>query len=168
MPALQGVMNCSQLYQQTEILQNPLDHDNEVVSSDLNEYNIKFVLGDGKCSQESVYQYCNKPLLSGVEYGVFARIFTKDAFRDTQPIYFETKSNESLPFAPTIIIAGSLSLLIFISILISICCWLSIKKQRKSKKKKESAETVENLLSFTSYCVIEKNPSPRNQFDHLL
>lgn len=167
MPALQGVMNCSQLYQQTEILQNPLDHDNEVVSSDLNEYNIKFVLGDGKCSQESVYQYCNKPLLAGVEYGVFARIFTKDAFRDTQPIYFETKSNES-PFAPTIIIAGSLSLLIFISILISICCWLSIKKQRKSKKKKESAETVENLLSFTSYCVIDKNPSPRNQFDHLL
>lgn len=161
-------MNCSQLYQQTEILQNPLDHDSEVDSSDLDVFNIKFILGDGKCPRDSAHQYCNKPLLPGVEYGVFARIFTKDAFRDTQPIFFETKSSESLPFGPTLIIAGSLSALILISILISLCCWLSIKRQRKSKKKKESAETVENLLSFTSYCVIDKNPTPRNQFDPLL
>lgn len=159
-------INCSQLYQQTDILQNPLDHDIEIESSKLDVYNIKYILGDGKCSTNK--QYCNGPLQPATEYGLIARIFTKDGFRDTEAIYFETKAKSSFPFSPMVFVAMCLSALILVSILIAICCWVSIRRQRKMKKKKEAAETVDNLLSFTSYCVIDKNPTPRNQFDHLL
>jgi hypothetical protein len=162
-------MNCSQLYQQTEILQNSLDHDSEIDLSNLEAFNVKYTLGDKKCSEFSTSQhYCNRPLMSGVKYGLMARVYTKDAFRDTTPIFFETKTRQPLPFSPLVIVAGSTFILLMISLVICICCCWSLKKQKKLKKEKEAAETVENLLSFTSYCVIDKNPTPRSQFDPLL
>jgi hypothetical protein len=97
-----------------------------------------------------------------------ARIFTADGFRDTSPVYFNTKFEESPLMSPVVMVTGSLTSIILISLLICLCCWWSLRKQKKFKKKKEAAETVDNLLSFTSYCVIDKNPTPRGQFDHLL
>lgn len=159
-------MNCSQLYQQTEIFKNPLDHDSEIETADLEAFSVKFTLGDNKCSD--LPKKCNRPLIPGTMYGLMARVYTKDGYRDTTPIFFKTKNSQPFPFSPLVIVAGSTFLILMISLVICICCCWSLKKQKKLKKEKEAAETVENLLSFTSYCVIDKNPTPRNQFDPLL
>lgn len=170
LPASEEDLNCSQLYQQTEVLINPLDYKNELNSKELDVFNLKYILGEEKCTQFSTAKnFCNRPLRSGERYGLMARIFTKDAFRDTQPVYFETKMETPILLtAPIVIASGAILSLILISTLIASICWWNIKRERKLKKKKAAAETDENLLSFTSYCVIDKNPVSRNQFDHLL
>jgi hypothetical protein len=68
-----------------------------------------------------------------------------------------------------LIVIGCVVVVVLVSLIIGlICCWM-IKRQRKLKaKSKELAETDENLLSFTSYCVVDKNPLPKSQFDQLL
>lgn len=173
-------MNCSQVYQQTKFLTNPLNYEDEIDSASdekLNLYNVKFILGEEKCIKQFFKsdQYCNEPLAPNVNYGLMARIYTNDAFRDTDPVYFKTNGlSETFMYLnmtkiPAIIVACLLLAMVVSTIMTILCCW-SIKRQRKieKKRKKESAETVENLLSFTSYCVIDKNPTPKTQFDQLL
>jgi hypothetical protein len=152
-------------------LKNPLTYNEEFNSSALNNYTTKFTIGEEKCNRFAIKnkEICNVKLMSDTSYGLMARIFTSHGFRDTAPIYFKT-FDESLwlPTEPVIIASASIVSIVLISVIIVTTCWWHNKRQRKIRKKKEAAETVENLLSFTSYCVIDKNPLPKNQFDQLL
>ena len=126
------------------------------------------MIGDENCSKKTKGSYCNGPLLPGIEYGLMARIFTENTFRDTSPIFFRIKHENIPQMSPIVMAASSLGFLIFLSIFVCLFCCCSMRRQKKLKKKKEAAETVDNLLSFTSYCVIDKSPARRGQFDHLL
>ncbi|CRK94349.1 CLUMA_CG007863, isoform A [Clunio marinus] len=157
-------LECSVLYQQTEILPNPLD---ELKSSDnlWNEFNIKFTIGDEICSNsETEKRYCNGQLPVDYTYGIIARVFTKDAFRDTEPAFIAIRPNLLAKFPSHGIVYGSVGALILISFITLLCCLWSNGKKKKRIKMKQAAEADENLLSFTSYCVFDKNPLPRKKF----
>ncbi|KAG5684087.1 hypothetical protein PVAND_013336 [Polypedilum vanderplanki] len=173
--AINGELNCTQFYQQTDLLQNPLDYNEEIeLKKDLNVYNTSFTLGEGKCSKQLFKQSknCNGPLKPNESYGLVARIFTKDAFRDTEPVYFETRNNFHIALifqAIPVIVIGCVIIALLISLLTCvICCWMTRRQKKIKKKEKEAAEAAESLFSFTSYCVVDKNPIPKTQFDPLL
>jgi hypothetical protein len=160
-------LNCSELYQQTEVLPNPLNDSSGSSKFNLNDYNIKFTIGDEICSGlDSDRRFCNGPLATNTRYGLFARIFTRAGFRDTQAIYIEDVVHPFELVSPMIAVAGSATLIVLLSLIILVCCLQSAKKKRRLlKEKKAAAEADENLLSFTSYCVLDKNPLPRKSYD---
>lgn len=156
-------LECFELYQQTEILPNPATHSNE---SNINDYSIKFTIGDEICSNlAEEKKYCNGPLTPLTKYGIMARIFTEHGFRDTDPVYIQIEVSPMELISPKTIVAGSVSAIILMSLIILLCCVWSNKKKQKLLKEKQAAEADENLLSFTSYCVIDKNPLPRKNYD---
>lgn len=157
-------LHCGQLYQQTEILPNPLNGAFDML---LNDYTIKFTIGAEKCSELARdRQYCNAPLPPNIQYGLIARVFTANGFRDTEPAYIEIVLNPLKEISPETIVYSSVSVALVISLIILLCCiWNRNKKKQKLLKEKQAAEADENLLSFTSYCVIDKNPLPRKNYD---
>lgn len=161
-------LECFELYQQTEILSNPLTELNETDDTDPNDYSIMFTIGDEICSNLAVDgKYCNAQL-SPNTYGLMARIFTSAGFRDTHPVYIEFQLNPFKIVSPNTIVYGSVSMLILLSLIAFLCCALSNNtKKKKLVKEKQAAEADENLLSFTSYCVIDKNPLRRKNYDDL-
>lgn len=146
---------------------NPLDDSPENSDTTVNDYNIKFTIGDEICSglvPEKIF--CNAPLAINTRYGLVARIFTRTGFRDTEPIFIENEVHPLELMSPMVIAYGSVGSVALISLMVLICCFQSGKnKRRLLKEKKEAAEADENLLSFTSYCVIDKHPLPRKNYD---
>lgn len=160
-------LQCLELYQQTEVWANPLQHSNEDLKSGINDYNVKFTIGDEICSgSASEKEYCNGPLPINQKYGVMARVFTSSGFRDTSPIYIELLVNPLQLIAPATIVYASVTVLVLLSLVILLCCVCrgQSKKKKEALKKRQAAEADENLLSFTSYCVIDKNPLPRKSY----
>lgn len=133
---------------------NPLTGD----AKDSEEFS--FILGNEQCAvtEESSDEYCNGPLASNTKYVVIARIFTSSGFRDTEPIFMQTNENFSSLITKGAILAGILIVLILIiSTLILACCLCSRKKRKIKNKRKASVKTDNDLLSFTSYCVVDRN-----------
>lgn len=137
---------------------------------ELELYKVQFVLGDEDCLESD--ETCNPPLnCFNCTYGLIARVYTSHGFRDTQPVYFETRPNTPYVNLETIlVVAGSFLGILILSITVSLICCMNTRKNKKKlkKKKKQAAEADDNLLSFTSYCVIDKNPTPKHVYDHLL
>jgi hypothetical protein len=132
----------------------------------MNDYSIKFTIGGEICSNlAEEKKYCNGPLAAYTKYGIMARIFTENGFRDTKPVYVQIDVSPMELISPKTIVYGAVSSLIFVSLIILLCCIWNGKKKEKKIKEKEAAEADENLLSFTSYCVIDKNPLPRKSYD---
>lgn len=156
-------LECGQFYQQTEVLPNPLKG---IFDMMLNDYSIKFTIGAESCSNlADDKKFCNAPLPPSLEYGLIARVFTKRGFRDTEPVYIEIVLNPLKQISPEAIVYSSVSAVFLLSLIILLCCiWSSKKKKRKLIKEKQAAEADENLLSFTSYCVIDKKPMPRKKY----
>lgn len=161
-------LQCFELYQQTEIIPSPLFEANETANFVMDDYSIKFTLGDENCLNSRVEKkYCNAPLPANT-YGLMARIFTNNGFRDTQPVYIEVQLNPFKLIPPITIVYGSISALVLLSLIVLLCCVRSSKsKKKKLVKEKQAAEADENLLSFTSYHVFDKNPLPRKNYDDL-
>lgn len=135
---------------------NPL---NDPTNESLDSYSVKYVIGDGNCSDPD--KVCNDRLIPE-KYGLIARVFTRDGYRDTEPIFFEIGMSFTEIVSPEQIVYGSVGLMGLLSLVLLIsCCMTHKKKQNILKKKKEAAEADENLLSFTSYCVLDKNPKPK-------
>lgn len=157
-------LECSTLYQQTEILPNPID--SKQVQENLGDYNLKFTLGDEHCSDAGFEkQYCNAPLSSEQSYGIIARVFTADAFRDTEPFFIETIANPLMLISTNFIVFSSIIILIFSSLIAVLCCIWCGRKKKKILKAKEAAEADENLLSFTSYAVFDKTPTLKKVYN---
>lgn len=133
----------------------------------MNEYNLKFTLGDEHCPYVGVEnQYCNGPLSPLMQsYGIIARVFTSEAFRDTEPVFIEASIDPLKLVSPTFIVYTSISVLILSSLIAVLCCILCGRKKRKIVKAKEAAEADENLLSFTSYCVFDKTPTLKKVYN---
>ena len=161
-------MECFELYQQTDILPNPLIEQNINDGSVVEDYSIKFMIGDEICANiDDDRKYCNV-YLSPNKYGLMARLFTNNGYRDTQPVYIDVQLDPYKLISPNTIVYGSVSAVIFLSLIILLCClWSNKAKKKKLLKEKQAAEADENLLSFTSYCVIDKNPIPRKKYDDL-
>jgi hypothetical protein len=153
----------SQLYQQTEVLPNPVEAFNE---SAIDDFSVRFTIGKEVCSDlvESK-NYCNGPLPAYTKFGLIARLFTENGYRDTQPIYLQITPSPLELLSPKTIVAGCVGSLLIFSLLLLVCCTWCSKTKKKPTKEKEAAEADENLLSFTSYCVIDKNPLPRKSYD---
>lgn len=162
----QNDIECYELYQQTEILPNPLKEIDEDGEETFNDFNVKFTIGDEICSNfEIEKKHCNGQLSPNTKYGLIARIFTSHGFRDTDPVYINIEVNLVKLMSPNAIVYGSVSFVILLSLVVFLCCiWSHRAKSYKLKKEKEAAEADENLLSFTSYCVIDKNPLPRKTY----
>lgn len=160
-------LDCFELYQQTEILPNPLNEIKEVSEESLDDFNIKITIGDEICSNLAYgKKYCNGQLSPNTKYGLIARVFTSNGFRDTEPVYIDIQVNPLKLISPNAIVYGSVSSVILLSLLVLLCCiWSNRANKRTLKKEKEAAEADENLLSFTSYCVIDKNPLPRKTYE---
>lgn len=94
-----------------------------------------------------------------------ARVFTAEGFRDTEPVFIEIKIDPLKLVAPKIIVYSSVSFIILLSLTVILCCIFSNKKKKKIVKAKEAAEADENLLSFTSYCVMDKRTLPKKSYD---
>lgn len=106
-------------------------------------------------------QFCNGELLPG-RFAVIARVFTDNGFRDTEPVIFEVELNVGALVSAKTVACISVAFIVVMSLVTTVCCCMSHRrKQRILKKKKEAAEADENLLSFTSYCVIDRNPKPK-------
>ncbi|CAO1305853.1 unnamed protein product [Diamesa serratosioi] len=151
--------NCIDQYQQTPMFSNPLIDDDD---NDSQEFT--FILGNGDCfvTEESDDDYCNGPLASNTKYVVIARLFTSSGFRDTEPIFMETRENCSNLITKGALLAGFLIILILVaSTLILACCLCSRKKRKIKNKRKTSVRTDNDLLSFTSYCVVDRNTLPK-------
>jgi len=159
------------LYQQTEVQPNPMSAANADVAED--EFNLKFVLGSDLCTDLAQdKKYCNGRLQPNTRYGIIARTFTSNGYRDTSPVFIGLQGNVVAIASPRVLLMGSALILTLISIsIIVICCCCNSKRQKKLREKKkaqEAAEADENLLSFTSYCVIDRTPLPRKHFDDVL
>lgn len=145
---------------------------NETVADNLNNFDVKLSLGFENCDEpENDKFYCNGPLKPKTKYGMMARVYTSEGFRDTKPVTFITHGDFMSQMSTQMIFVATTGWVIFLSLIIMICCCCCsvMKKQRKQKvKKREAAETVENLLSFTSYCVIDRNPVPRKNSEVIL
>lgn len=139
----------------------------EVTEESFADFNIKFTIGDEICSNLAVEEkYCNGQLSPNTKYGLMARIFTSHGFRDTKPVYIEIQLNPLKLISPNAIVYSSVCSFLLLSLVILLCCiWSDVANKKKLKKEKESAEADENLLSFTSYCVIDKNPLPRKTYE---
>lgn len=135
---------------------------------DLKIHNVKFAIGDEICSNlPEDRKYCNFQLRPN-KYGLMARIFTKNGFRDTQPVYIEILLDPYKLISPNTVVYGSVSVVIILSLIVLLCCiWSNNAKKKRILKEKQAAEADENLLSFTSYCVIDRNPLPRKKYDDL-
>lgn len=156
--------SCSTIYQQTEILPNPIDL--EQVQESLSDYNLKFTLGEEHCSVFGFEnQYCNAPLSSKQSYGVIARVFTADAFRDTEPVFIDAVVKPLMLISTNVIVYSAISVLIFSSLIVVLCCIWCGREKKKVLKAKEAAEADENLLSFTSYAVFDKTPTLRKVYN---
>lgn len=145
---------------------NPLSHSREIVDGRLDDYSVKFTLGDEICLNSSgAPEYCNGELALNTQYGVMARVFTKDGFRDTEPVYIEIKVNPLKLVPSEIYVYSSVGFMMVMSLAILLCCCVRNmqKKKELEREKQAAAESDENLLSFTSYCVIDKNPLPRKK-----
>lgn len=126
---------------------------------------MKFSIGSEICTDlAEEKKYCNGLLAAYTEYGIIARLFTENGFRDTNPVYIQIKASPMELVSPKLIVYGSVSLLILVSLIILLCCLWFNKKEKKIVKEKEAAEADENLLSFTSYCVIDKSPMPKKSY----
>lgn len=143
-------------------------HSNE---NSLDDFTLKFTLGAENCWElEEEKKYCNGPLSPGEKYGMMIRVFTDSGFRDTKPVFIEIDTGPMKLLSKKEIIYGSITgavtVVLIISALIGYVC---VRKSKKkiTMKEKEAAEADENLLSFTSYCVIDKNPQPRKSYDDL-
>lgn len=129
------------------------------------DYSIKFTIGSETCSDlAEEKKYCNGPLRAFTKYGIMARIFTENGFRDTDPVYVQIDVSPMELFSPKTIVISSIAALLILSLIILLICICSSKKEKKLIKEKQTAEADENLLSFTSYCVIDKNPLPRKSY----
>ena len=135
---------------------------NPLTGDDKDNEEFSFTLGNGDCfitvkSDED--DYCNGPLASNTKYVVIARIFTSSGFRDTEPIFMETSENYNNLVTKNAILAGILIVLILIaSTIVLACCLCSRQKQKIKNKRKASVRTDNDLLSFTSYCVVDRHP----------
>lgn len=133
---------------------------NPLTGDDNDSEEFSFILGNGECSitEESDDEYCNGPLVSNTKYVVIARIFTSSGFRDTEPVFMQTSANFNILITNGAILAGILIVLILVSsTLILACCLCSRKKRKIKNKRKASVKTDNDLLSFTSYCVVDRN-----------
>lgn len=133
---------------------------NPLIDDVNNSEEFTFILGNGDCSvtEDSNDDYCNGPLASNTKYFVIARIFTSSGFRDTEPIFMETSENVHMIIRKGAILAGLLIIFIlFASTLILVCCLCSRKKRKIKNRRKACNKTDNNLLSFTSYCVVDRN-----------
>lgn len=161
-------LECFQLYQQTDILPNPLIEPIGTEDTDLNDYSIKFTIGEEICSNLAIdKKYCNSQLKPNT-YGLMARIYTSNGFRDTVPVYIEIQLDPLKLISASTIVYSAVILIVLLSLLVLFCCiWSSKAKKKRILREKQAAEADENLLSFTSYCVIDKNPLPRKNYDDL-
>lgn len=160
-------MTCDELYQHTDVLPNPINFSLNNSLEKLDDYNIKFTIGGEICSNKvSSSRFCNDYLEPNTRYGIIARVFTENGFSDTEPVFISIKSTSMKFISPATIALSSIVLVAVLSLLVLVFCIFSNrKKKNKSKKIKEAAEADENLLSFTSYCVIDKHPLPRKNYD---
>lgn len=129
-------------------------------TSNANEFDIKFTLGNGKCSELVDTEItCNPPLPYDMRIGVVLRVYTENGYKDSNDIVFLDFEllNESIFFTPNIAVIIVLSGIIILSIIICVCCCSA--RQKEIVKDESQVEADENLLSFTSYCVIDKNPA---------
>lgn len=134
---------------------------------------MKFTIGDQICHEIKFDdKFCNDRLSGDMIFGIMARLFTANGFRDTQPIfvrfgdYLITAEEEKEQLVePIIVVCISAGSLIILSFVVLLACISSRKRKQRLRKEKEAAEADENLLSFTSYCVIDKNPLPRKNYD---
>lgn len=140
---------------------NPLTHINLSI---IDEFNVKFTIGKETCSDEA--KYCNSPLPANTKFGIIARMFTESGYRDTNPIYIQTNASSMQLVSHQAIVYGSICSLVLVSLMILLCCAWCSKKKKITIKEKEAAEADENLLSFTSYCVIDKKPLPRKNYEN--
>lgn len=155
-------LECFQLYQQTDIIPNPIEEFNETLIQD---FGIKFSIGSEICNElVDKKKYCNGQLVSNTNYGLLARLFTENGYRDTEPVIIRIDAVPEELISPKTFVACSVTALILCSLIIILCCAWCSKKDKKPEKEKEAAEADENLLSFTSYCVIDKNPLPRKSY----
>lgn len=147
---------------------NPVSYSEGDPLDDLDEFNIKFTIGEEFCSNVGPERkYCNGHLEPNT-YGVMARIFTENGFRDTEPVIIEIKPKTLKFLSPTFASLGAILVVLIISLialLLCVICKRRDKRRKKTKKLKQAAEADENLLSFTSYCVIDRNPLPRKNYD---
>lgn len=162
-------MICGELYQHTDLLPNPIILSSNDSLDNLDDYNIKFTIGGEICSSKaSSSRFCNDQLEPNTRYGVIARVFTENGFRDTEPVYISTESSSTKLISPASIVLSSIVLVVVLSLLGFVYCIFNNRKKKKknmTKKIKQAAEADENLLSFTSYCVIDKNPLPRKNYN---
>lgn len=135
----------------------------------MNDYTTKFTLFDEHELREKIG---NDQLVGGTKLGIMARMFTANGFRDTQPIFLDfsdspkTAETKEAIIPPILVVLIVISSLVLMSLLVLLACVCSSrKKKQRLKREKEAAEADENLLSFTSYCVIDKNPLPRKKYN---
>ncbi|KAL7041862.1 hypothetical protein ACKWTF_000928 [Chironomus riparius] len=170
LPPAEQNLNCSLLYQQTKMLPNPVVYEDWIKKpEELELFKVQFVLGDEDCIESD--EICNIPLnCFNCTYGLMARVYTNTGYRDTQPVYFETRpSTPYVNLQTFLVVGGSFFGVLLLSLTVCMICCMNMRKnkQKLKKKKKQAAEADDNLLSFTSYCVIDKNPTPK-VYDHLL
>lgn len=127
---------------------------------DSDEFDIKFTIGDGKCNElVDEEKVCNLPLPTGTRIGLMLRVYTDNGFKDSDEFtyldYLPVSSASYL--TPTNSVALVLCGIVALSFMICICCCSA--KKKETIKEESQVEADENLLSFTSYCVIDKNPS---------
>lgn len=157
-------LECAQSYQLTEMLPNPLmtqwKTTTTTISTVSDEFDIKFTIGDGRCNElVEEGKTCNPPLPRDMRIGLMLRVYTENGFKDSDEIIFldyQPVSSASI-LTPTNSVAFVLLGIIILSFVICICCCSA--KKKETIKEESQVEADENLLSFTSYCVIDKNPS---------
>lgn len=137
------------------MLPNPLEP-STLLSDHSDAFNVKYTIGDGECRiSQNNEQICNPPLPLNSIIGVILRVHTENGFKDSKEILYlnyESSFPETLT-ATGIILCGLIVL--FITICILCCC----SKKNKEIIEEESPMETDDLLSFTSYCVIDKNPA---------
>lgn len=94
--------------------------------------------------------------------GLILRIFTEKGFRDSDIALIEFQEYPQISsilgiFKPIHIVLATVILIVVLTIITLICC-CACDKRRHTKKHIEPVEADENLLSFTSYCVIDRHP----------
>jgi hypothetical protein len=146
------------------VLPNPITQSSEIGDESLNDFNIKFVIGNENCAAVVLTvekQFCNGELLPG-RFALIARVFTDNGFRDTEPVIFDVDLSVSDLLSAKTMAVIFMAFIILLSLITAVCCCMSHRRKQKIlKKKKEAAEADENLLSFTSYCVIDRHPKPK-------
>lgn len=136
------------------MLPNPLDPSTAILDQS-DDFNVKYTFGNGECIVQNNETICNPPLPLNSRVGIILRVHTENGFKDSKEIlYLNCESSFPETLTATAIILGGLMIL-FITICILCCC----SKRDKKIIEDESPVETDDLLSFTSYCVIDKNPS---------